>query len=282
MNYRIIISVGVVALAFLSCKTVQLDSRWMDRKISFEGKAPEWNDIIQYPQDAKFGVGIMNDDKYLYLCMTSWDQTVTSKIMHRGFTAWFETKSGKGKPMGIHYPVGMAKSGLRRELDQDTEMMKAKMTEALEHIEILGPGKDDTCPTRTIICESMGIITRIVSSEGNCVYEIKVPLNVDSISKFAIGVGKDDIVQVKLETSAFDNERMKNATGESAGQNSGGGMGNGGGVGMGGGMHGGGGHGGGMHGGGGGHGGGVGGAGLSEPFKISFDIKLSTKAGAMK
>ena len=57
----------------------------------------------------------MNDDKYLYLCMTSWDQTITSKIMHMGFTAWFETKIGKGKPMGIHYPIGMAKSGFRRD-----------------------------------------------------------------------------------------------------------------------------------------------------------------------
>ena len=281
MNYRIIISVTIVTVAFLSCKTIQLDSRWIDRKISFEGKAAEWNDIIQYPQDAKFGIGVMNDDKYLYLCMTSWDQTVTSKIMHMGFTAWFETKSGKGKPMGIHYPIGMAKSGFRRGLDQDTEVMKAKILEALEHIEILGPGKDDTCPTRTIICESMGIITRIVSSEGNCVYEIKVPLNIDSTNKFAIGVGKDDIVQVKLETSTLDAERMKNVAGESAGQNSSGGMGGGGGGGMGGGMHGGGGgHGGGMHGGG-GHGGG-GGAGMSEPFKISFDVKLSNKPAVQK
>jgi hypothetical protein len=278
VNHRILVSIAGAAVLFLSCKSIQIESRWLDRSVTFDGKASEWNDLVVYPKDTKFGLAVMNDDTCLYLCMMSWDQTITSQIMRFGFTTWFETKGGKGKPLGIHYPLGMAKSGFRHEAD-DPEGMKEKIKESLEHIEILGPGKDDTCPTRTIITESMGIVTRIVSSEGNCIYELKVPLNQDSIRKFAIDVKKDGIVMVKLETSVFDPERMKNGGGEPAGPFSGGSRG-GGGMG-GGGMHGGGGHGGGgMHGGP-GHGGG-GSAAMSEPFKLSFTIKLAARPGAIK
>ena len=283
VNYRIFISIAVVTLFLLSCKSLQVDSRWRDRALSFDGKASGWNDLVVYPKDTKFGMAVMNDDTCLYLCMMSWDQTITSQIMRFGFTTWFELKNGKGRPLGIHYPLGMAKSGFRHVAD-DPEAMKEKIKESLEHIEILGPSKDDTCPTRTIITESMGIITRIASSEGNCIYELKVPLNQDSIRKFAIDVKKDDIITVKLETSAFDPDRMKG--GESSGP-SGGGMGgrDGGGLG-GGGMHGGGGHGGGGHGGGGMHGGpghgGGGAAAISEPFKLSFEIRLAARPVAAK
>lgn len=275
VNHRILIPLIIVPIILLNCKSFQIESRWLDRAVTFNGKAQEWNDLIVYPQDTKFGVGVMNDDKYLYLCMTSWDQTITSQIMRFGFTTWFEPKSGKDKPLGIHYPLGLAKSGFRHGMD-DPEIMKAKIQEALDHIEILGPGKDDTCPTRTIIAESMGIITRIVSSEGNCIYEMKVPLNLDTTNKFAIGVGKDNVVQVKLETSAFGPEGMKNEPAGGYGGGHGGG-----------GMHGSGGHGGGGHGGGGsphgggGHGG-SGAAGMSEPFKLSFAIKLAVRPVSLK
>ena len=187
----------------LNCKSIQIESPWTDRTITIDGKALEWNSLILYPKDSKFGVGVMNDDKFLYLCMTSWDRKVTNQIMRAGFTTWFETKNGKGKRFGIHYPLGMAKSGFHHGMEQDPEMMKEKIEESLEHIEILGPGKEDTCPTRTIITESMGVVARIVFSEENCVYELKVPLNQDSINKFAINAGKERDVTMELRDLCF-------------------------------------------------------------------------------
>jgi uncharacterized membrane protein YgcG len=273
VHYKIFILTMSIALLLVSCKSIQLESRWLDRPLAFDGKASEWNDLILYPKDTKFGIGVMNDDKYLYLCMTSWDSKVSAQIMRMGFTAWFETKSNR---LGIHYPMGMTKSGLRHETDQGPEIMKEKITESLEHIEILGPGKDDTCPTRTVISESMGIITRIVSTEGNCIYELKVPLISDSIRKFAINILKNDIIKLKLETSTNEPGRTNIEAGESS---SGEGMsGHAASGGMGGGMHAGGGHGGGSRG---GHGAGAG-INTLEPFKQSFEIKLSSKQIAIK
>jgi hypothetical protein len=268
---------AIIALLLSNCKSIQLESRWLDRPLSYAGKVSEWNDCIVYPNDTKFGIGVKNDDKFLYVCMTSWDANVSAQIIRMGFTAMFEPKDGKGNRLGFHYPMGMSRSGLRHEKEEGPEIMKEKLAESLEHIEILGPGKDDTCPTRTIISESMGIITRVVASEGNCVYEMKVPLKADSVNKFAINAGAGETIQLTLETSPADREKTNAASSESAGPggaNMGGGMGGGGGMHGGGGGHGAGGHGG--H----GAGGGSGGIGVMEPFKQSFTLKLSPKPDA--
>jgi uncharacterized membrane protein YgcG len=267
VKYRLFIATAIVALTSLHCKSIRLESQWRDRAVTIDGKATEWNNLILYPEETPIGIGVMNDDSCLYLCLMCGDQTLTRRIMGMGFTTWFEPKSGKGKLLGIHFPVGSTQSGLRR--DGDPDMLKEKMEEALEHIEILGPGESDTCPTRTIVCESMGIVTRIVSSEGSCVYELKVPLCQDSVHKFAINAGKENVLEVKMETTAYNPERTGNAgDGESAGSY-GGGMGGRGGAG--GGMHGGG------HGGGRGHGGGAGAMRNAEPFKQSFTLHLASK-----
>jgi len=266
---------AIIALLLSNCKSIQLESRWLDRPLSYTGKVSEWNDCIVYPKDTKFGVGIMNDDKFLYICMTSWDANVSAQIMRMGFTSMFEPKDGKGKRLGIHYPMGMSRSGIRHETEEGPEIMKEKLAESLEHIEILGPGKDDTCPTRTIISESMGIITRVLPFEGNCVYEMKVPLKADSVNKFAINAGEGETIQLTLETSSAGREKPNDPAAESAGPE---------GANMGGGMGGGGMHGGGHGGGHGGHGAGgrSGGIGGMEPFKQSFIIKLSPKPVATK
>jgi uncharacterized membrane protein YgcG len=263
---------AIIALLLSNCKSIQLESRWLDRPLSFAGKVSEWNDRIVYPKDTKFGIGVMNDDKFLYICMTSWDANVSAQIMRMGFTSMFEPKDGKGKRLGIHYPMGMSRSGLRHEKEEGPEIMKEKLAESLEHIEILGPGKDDTCPTRAIISESMGIITRIAASEGNCIYEMKVPLVADSVNKFAINAGADQIIYLTLATSPADREKTNAAASESVGS---------GGANMSGAMGGGGIHGGG-HGGHGAGGGRSGGIGAMEPFKQSFIIKLSPKPGVTK
>ena len=201
MLYRNFVLTAIIALLLSNCKSIQLESRWLDRSLSYKGKVSEWNDCIVYPKDTKFGIGVMNDDKFLYLCMTSWDANVSAQIIRRGFTVMFEPKDGKGNRLGIHYPMGIPRSGLRHEKEEGPEIMKEKLAESLEHVEILGPGKDDTCPTRTIISESMGIITRVVASEGNCVYEMKVPLKADSVNKFAINAGPGETIRLTLETS---------------------------------------------------------------------------------
>ncbi|MGA2508112.1 MAG: hypothetical protein ABSF80_11630 [Chitinispirillaceae bacterium] len=264
-------------MACAGCKpSLLLESQWRDHDITIDGNAGEWNDLIQYPQDLKMGIGVINDDRYLYLCLTSDDRATTSQILRYGFTVWFERRTQKDKLFGIDFPLGMNLSGTPHERhedgERDTAAMKERIKASLQTLALLGPGKNDTSPVPTRIAESLGIAVCIKPSHEHCVYELKVPLNQDSILKYAIDIGKDTLLDVTLESCGPDREnRPSSDMGEGGGSMGGGGMGHGG---MGGGGMG---HGG-MGGGGmGGHGGmGQRGPG-TEPFNEILTIKIAKK-----
>ena len=143
---------------------------------------------------------------------------------------------------------------------------------AFQEMELLGPEKTDSVPVITVIAESLGIAVRIMASEENLIYKVKMPLREDSLARPAIGIGNDSLVAVTVETT--EPEAAENHAGGQDGSGTssaaGGGM-HGGGMGGGRGMHGGGG--GGMHGGGGHE---AASAGDSErPFTASFSILLA-------
>jgi hypothetical protein len=259
------------------CKSLPLlESQWRGNDITIDGNATEWNDIIDYPQDFKMGIGVINDSTYLYLCLTSDDRATTSQILRFGFTVCFERKAQKGERFGVYFPVGGNLPGPQRGgMENDTAVMRERMKAALETLALLGPGENDTLPMRTHIAESLGVVVRIKPSHEHCVYELKVPLNRDSILNYAIDLGKDTLLNVTLESCAPERENRPSSDMGGGGH---GGMGHGGmaggrGSGMG-------------HGGmGGGRGGGHGGTGHrmgqkgheAEPFSQTFTIKIAGK-----
>ena len=275
--------IGMIFLmACAGCKSsLLLESQWHDHGITIDGDAGEWNDLIQYPQDLKMGIGVVNDDRYLYLCLTSDDRATTSQIIRYGFTVWFEHKAQKDKLFGIHFPLGMNLSGTPHERHEgDTAAMKERIEASLQTLALLGPGKNDTSPVPTRIAESLGIAVCIKPSHEHCVYELKVPLNQDSILKYAIDIGKDTLLDITLESCGPNRENRPSSDMDEGG---GGGMGHGG-MGGGGMGHGGmGGGGGGMGHGGMGHGGMGGGGGMgqrgagAEPFNETLTIKIAKK-----
>jgi hypothetical protein len=279
MNIRLWVT-GAAVILFAGCKSAPLlESQWRDRAIAVDGNSTEWNDLIQYPRDSKIGIGVINDDVFLYLCLTSEDRAITSQIFRYGFTMLFQSRAQKEKLFGVRFPMGGALSGAPPDrhtgMERDTAMMREHLEAALQTLALLGPGKDDTVPLPTRIAESLGVAVAIKPSHEDCVYELKVPLNQDSICKYAINAGKDTLFEVTLESSAPERESsrpsdMGDGRGFGGGGMHGGGRGGGMGGGMGG-MHGGGRYGGGHRGGGGYH------ARAPEPFSQTFTIKLAQK-----
>jgi hypothetical protein len=267
------------------CNSLVLESYWKTSEIVIDGNPVEWNQMIQYPKDNQFGIGISNDDKFLYLCLSSWDRQTSIQIMTMGFTVWFETKSQNDKRFGIHFPLGMMKAGqppfMRGRQGQDPEQMKEFMDAAMQEMEILGPGKNDSRTTKSIIAESYGITARILPSDRNLVYELKIPLNQDSLCRLAINTGSDSLIKLTLETTKPDFDKMGGPPGMGdrtpsgrggSGMGPGGGMPPGGGGGFGGGMPPGGGMGGGM---GPGDPPGGGTPSMPEQFKMELSVKLA-------
>ncbi len=258
-----IVSAAVFLLLSQCDSPVDIESKWADAEIAFDGNAVQWKDTMQYPTDPQFGIGVRNDSTCLYICITSWNRTVNRQILHLGFTTWFTSHSKKGKRFGIHFPLGMRGNAWTRheenENRDDPEAMKARFQEALQELELLGPGKDDSIPVKTKVAESFGIAARMFRSEENLVYEIKVPLRQDSVRKYAIDPGNDSLLMVTFESTVHEVESHNSSEGRE-GQP---GMGGGGGRGMGGGGHGGEGR--------------VGAEEMPDQFKASISIRLARK-----
>jgi hypothetical protein len=233
-----IVSAFILLLLSTCDSPVDVASVWTDSEIANDNDTAQWNNIMHYPDDPQFGIGVRNDARYLYLRMVSWNREVNGEILHRGFTAWFTSPSKKGKRFGIHFPLGMAGSAPARhqeiENEKDPAERKARLMESLQEMELLGPEKDDSIPVKTRVAESFGIGVGMFPSEKNLVYEMKVPLREDSLCKYAIDIGNDSLLKAAFETTvrAVEEHGVGEGGGESHGMGGGSkGMGGGGGRG---------------------------------------------------
>ena len=271
MNNRLLLATAVALCLCTACKSLQLESQWRDHDITIDGVTTDWDGLMYYPEGSKIGIGVVNDSMYLYLCLTSEDRTIASQILMSGFTVLFGNKAQKEKRFGIHFPLGTKPSGPPSEEngyrgEHDMAAMSARMQASLQTLALIGPGKNDTLPMPIMVAESLGVVVRIKPSREHCVYELKVPLNPDSVCKYAVGAGNDSLLAVTLEICKIS----RPSGGPPGGGGRGGPPGGGGGMGgpPGGGM------------GGGGMGGPPGGGGppsMPEPFKMNFSILLAKK-----
>ena len=276
-KYFPIVSLSVLTLLSTCNPPAEVESGWTDTPVACDGDTARWNNVMQYPDDPQFGIGVKNDGTFLYLSITSWKRAVNRQLLRFGFTAWFTSPSKKGKRFGILFPIGMMRNSAAWHSDRrsmhDPEAMKERMEAALQEMELLGPEITDSVPVKTAVAESFGLAVRMFPSDENLIYEIKVPLRQDSVSKYALEIGNDSLLLVTFESTVPDVDTRNRGDGAMEAPHMGGG---------GGGMSGGGRPGGGMGGGGRGmHGNGRGGH--AEPsaeempasFNASFSIRLA-------
>jgi hypothetical protein len=119
MNNRCVVAAAFAVSLFAACDSPRLQSQWRTGAITIDGSDMEWGNIIEYPADINpnLGICIVNDDDYLYLCLTWDDRAKVSKILMAGFTLTFESPSDKNKRFGIQFPLGMkmtARTGKKR------------------------------------------------------------------------------------------------------------------------------------------------------------------------
>jgi hypothetical protein len=261
---------AILLPAFLACEPPEIiQSKWTASDSALAEDTIGWKGIVQYPDDPQFGVGVRNDNKFLYLCMTSWKRDVNGRILRYGFTTWFTSKSKKGKRFGIHFPIGQmgnAEGAGRRHHrgGNDPGAERAMMQESFQQMELLGPGKNDSVPVKTAVAATFGIVVTLLPAEEKLVYLMKIPFNSDSISKYAMDIGKDTLITTSFETGVPDLPASAGGGGQESSPPMGAG---------GGGAHGAGG--GGMHGGGGREG--SSGGEIVEPFTAAFEIGLAKK-----
>ncbi|MCH7573866.1 MAG: hypothetical protein IIA59_01960 [Candidatus Marinimicrobia bacterium] len=262
----------LLVLSPISGKKDKFSSHWRGQEIVIDGDQQEWSGKLVIPKRENIAIGIMNDDSYLYVTMSTSDRRTMMQIMRMGLTVWFDPGGKKKKVLGIKYPIGGPDTGMRSAGGRnrgsnempDLESQIEALQESQLWIEVLGPDKNDI--TRLSISDGHGIKVEVGSSpDGRFVYELRIPLERTPGSPYAIYSSLAKTVGIGFETGAMDLQAMRGQRG--GGMRSGGRQG-------GGGMRGGGGRGGGMRGG--GMRGGGAGQQMPKPFKYWARVSLAT------
>ena len=145
---RIFYLLFLVSIVLLeSCGTVEMESQWRDREITIDGKTGDWQGRLMAVKETGISLGLLNDEKNIYICVSATDRRVASQVFRQGLVVWFDPQGGKDKILGIRYPLGMEWSDFQgppgggEAGGQDNARRGARRN--LDEIEILGPGRDE-------------------------------------------------------------------------------------------------------------------------------------------
>jgi hypothetical protein len=234
--------VGMIAAFTSSCREYEMKSQWCDRNITVDGNTSDWVGLLGYVEDKNISVGILNDEKFLYICLISEDRSRRMQVMAQGMILWFDPDGGKNKTFGIRFPIGRPQidPGERQAMMRAGEIDRDKMCEntqrILSELEILGPGKEDV--QRISLADMEGIAVGFDRKSDMLTYELKVPLAVSEELKHAVKTRPGKTIGIGIEIPKMDRSAMDGSPrsgmsgGKTAGRMPGGGMGGRGGGGM--------------------------------------------------
>jgi hypothetical protein len=77
-------------------KKADMASTWRaGDTIVIDGVNDEWQGRLVPMKDAPVSVAFFNDDRFLYLCLTTSDRGARGQIERRGLTVWFDEEGGR-------------------------------------------------------------------------------------------------------------------------------------------------------------------------------------------
>ena len=201
-------SLGIIIVMLAGCSSLDLTSRWKNKKIDIDGRRTEWGDTVTALDDHGTAVGMLvNDDQYLYIGLSTTNRDYQRQIMRGGLTIWFDRNGGEDKKFGVHYPMGFMpfrgsseRQGDESEQsgDRPPETRREYPDTAADELEIYGSGENDH--HRMTFAETGGIEAKVRASNDMLIYEIKVPLADNGPQPFAIGAKPGSKIGVGLET----------------------------------------------------------------------------------
>ena len=214
---------------FAGCGGDKLESRWLDRVITIDGRDTDWQDARVYIEDASMGMGLLNDGEHLYLTLSLSNRQVIAQAMRQGFTVWFDPTGGRNKIFGIRFPLGLTEmnrpEGGERTQRMDSRSMDGRGGPSPEQIqamfdrlvegaemEIFGPKKDER--RRMLFAESREIRLKVSYAYGRLVYELKVLL---APTPLGIGTAPGKTIGLGFEAPELDMAAMRQQMGDRRG-----------------------------------------------------------------
>lgn len=223
-----------LSLVVAGCGGLDLESGWLDRAVTVDGDLTDWEGKLTYIKSKDVSVGLLNDEKYLYLGLATSDRRTQTQVMMHGFHVWFDPEGGDDRALGICYPMSALDSGLRPGEPGDRPSVEelVQLHEGREsELEIL-VGTSERLHMNLL--EAANIEVALGFESGVLRYELKIPLEKTEAFPFAVGALAGSEIGIGLETPEIDREMMRSRMGGGMGPGGGGRGGMGGPGGMGG------------------------------------------------
>ncbi|MFC1489687.1 hypothetical protein ACFL6K_00600 [Candidatus Latescibacterota bacterium] len=206
------------SLLISGCDMQEIQSVWRDREVIINGRDEglEWEKAKYFFEEKKVTLGLLNDEDYMYIRISSRDRSVQTNFMTTGFTLWIDPYCKKDKSFGLQFPVGIRSamrninSELTSEQDFNPEDLQKILDNSLNEIEIIGPGKKEISKMLLIRTGQIGINLEMNVTNGNMVYELKIPLLRNESNPYGIGTEKTDTIGIGLVAGNVEDEQMRN------------------------------------------------------------------------
>jgi len=232
LNNRIFFLFVIFTFILTGCKKNVLNSGWATGQIVVDGIDRDWQGHQIVPKGQKVAIGIMNDDRNLYLSFRTADQKTIMRALTLGLTIWVDPKGGKRQTLGVKYPTG-GRFGELRELlpdprssymDRDNQielLMRSQST-----AEVYGP--DEFLIKQISLLDSGDIDVKSGYTQGQFIIEMQIPFSEMEAYDNGKMIEPGSTIGVGWVAGEIDREAMMAEMADRRGQ--GGGMGRGGGM----------------------------------------------------
>lgn len=211
--YLILLSaLSLYSVFLVGCGKTELTSKWRSIDISIDGDDADWQNRKTYIEKARVAIGLFNDDKFLYLNLTPWNNGIQIQMMNMGFTVWFDPKGDRNNMCGIRFPTGttgqfvpVSDRGNRDDIIKRIETF----AESQKELEIIVSSEDEHIKMSLNDAIRLGIEVKVGNSNGKLFYELKVPLSRDELHPYTVGADTTGIISIGFETPGLDLRTME-------------------------------------------------------------------------
>lgn len=225
---RILITAVLLILfgVIIGCDMEELYSIWCDRQITVDGisEGSEWNRARHYvyiSDDGGLTVGVLNDEKMLYLRLSTRNQALQREIMAAGLFVWLNETGNQKLTYGIHFPLpakdvepGPWKRSTvpgKNSINQIEPSSKPDLFTEISHgnIEIIRSKENESSVIVAGHTSQDGFQCRIGKTRDTFIYELQVPLIKNEKSPHGIAVNKPKIIGIGLVIGENEHSRQE-------------------------------------------------------------------------
>lgn len=119
MRYFISLLAAIFIVAFVGCKTEEIESRLVQTPIVVDGDLDEWRGMpFKSDKDDNAALAVCYDDNHLYVAVKFKDPMWLRAIRMKGLTIWVNNKAKKDKTIGFRFNGGPTREEMEKLMPQ--------------------------------------------------------------------------------------------------------------------------------------------------------------------